>query len=196
MASVNFKLTGIQEAINTLKSYSDSLKEDVTNILIESKNNIETNAKINAPKNLGTLAQSINSGIEYSDNKITMYVGTPFKYGAYMEFGTGGKVDTRGYDDYASTFRGKGEGTMYEFIIALTEWVKLKGLAGTYSVKTHKRTGRKAKFNSQDNQVAWAIAISILKNGIRPHPFLLPAFESEEDNLRNNINKYLNNAKS
>lgn len=193
MASTyTFKFQGLDEVLHKLSEAKKTLKEDVTEILIDTSKNIETLAKQNAPKNLGTLAQSVNSGVEEVDGNVIMYVGTPFLYGAYMEFGTGGKVETRGYDDYASTFQGKKGGTMQEFIKALAAWVQKKGLAGTYSVKTRKRTGAKSKHSSQDDKVAWAIAISILKYGIRPHPWLLPAFESEIPNLTKKINDYTN----
>jgi len=192
MASVYFKLDGLQQAIDNLKNSSKTIKDDITNILNESAKNIETLAKQNAPRNLGTLSQSVNSGVEEKGLLVEMFVGTPFNYGAYMEFGTGGKVDTRGYDDYATTFQGKGGGTMKEFIEALTLWVERKGLAGTYSIKTRKRTGSASTQNDESRRLAWAIAISILKNGINPHPWLFPAFESEIPNLINNINKYVN----
>ena len=85
---------------------------------------------------------------------------------------------------------------MQEFIEALTLWVERKGIVGTYSIKTRKRTGKAAIQNTQNRQAAWAIAISILKNGLRPQPFLLPAFENEQLNFLNNIKTVLNNAKS
>lgn len=192
MASYSFKFDGLQDVLTNLKQAKETIKQDVKNILNESAFNIETLAKQNAPKNLGTLAQSVNSGVDEVDGNVIMYVGTPFDYGAYMEFGTGGKVDTRGYEDYASTFQGKGGGTMQEFIAALTMWVQRKGLAGTYSVSTRKRTGSKAKQGDENTKVAWAIAISILRNGINPHPWLMPAFESEIPNLSKNINQYAN----
>jgi hypothetical protein len=189
-SSYTFKFTGLQDTLKKLGDARKTLKEDVTQILNESAKNIETLAKQNAPKNMGTLAQSVNSGVEENEGNIIMYVGTPFYYGAFIEFGTGGKVSTRGYEDYASTFQGVQGGSMAEFIKALVMWVQKKGLAGTYSVKTRKRTGGKSKQQDENLKVAWAIAISILNRGLNPHPWLFPAFESEIPNLTKNIKNY------
>jgi hypothetical protein len=186
------KLDGIDSLINKYRSMKPNMVKDLTNILNESRLNIETSAKQNAPKDLGTLSQSINSGIETQGENLIMYVGTPFKYGAYMEFGTGGKVNTRGYDEYAQTFQGKGGGNMQEFIKALTIWVQRKGLVGTYSIKTQKRTGGKSIQADENKRAAWAIAMSILRNGVRSHPWLFPAVESEISNINKNLNNYFN----
>jgi len=64
-------------------------------------------------------------------------------------------------------------------IAPILDWVKKKGLAGTYSIKTKKRSGNKAARDSQDKSVAYAIRNSIGAKGTRPHPFLRPAFERE-----------------
>jgi len=45
------------------------------------------------------------------------------------------------------------------------------GLTGTYSVKTRRRTGNKLNQFAEDYSAAWPIAMSILKNGVSPHPF-------------------------
>jgi hypothetical protein len=50
---------------------------------------------------------------------------------------------------------------------ALVRWVHVKGLAGTYSVKTHRRQGGKAKVAQQDLQVAFMIARAIARKGIK-----------------------------
>ena len=192
MANINFNFKGISDALSDLRNTKQTFKNDVTNILIESAENITTFAKQKAPKDMGTLSQSVNNQVNITTDIYSFEVGTPFMYGAYMEFGTGGKVDTRGYDEYASEFKGKGGGTMNEFIAALTKWVQRKGLAGTYSVKTRKRTGNKAAQVDENKKLAWVIAMSILRKGVNPHPWLLPSFETELPNFNKNINAYLN----
>jgi hypothetical protein len=62
---------------------------------------------------------------------------------------------------------------------ALTLWVRRKGIGG-----------------GKDKSVAYAIAISILKKGMRPQPFLIPSFETEKPKMINNIKKAIENVKS
>ena len=77
-------------------------------------------------------------------------------------------------------------------IKALTLWVKRKGLAGTYSVKSRRRQGGSKLKQSQDEKLARFLAIKILKNGIRPQPFLIPAYEQEKPKLIEKLKKILN----
>jgi hypothetical protein len=62
---------------------------------------------------------------------------------------------------------------------ALTLWVRRKGIGG-----------------GNDKSIAYAIAISILKKGMRPQPFLIPSFETEKPKMINNIKKAIENVKS
>jgi Bacteriophage HK97-gp10, putative tail-component len=186
------KLDGMNALLDKYRAMKPKLVKDLTNILNESRLNIETKAKQNAPRDVGSLALSINGDVEIQGENLVMYVGTPFRYGAYIEFGTGGKVDTRGYDEYASTFQGKTSGTMAEFIQALMKWVQRKGIVGTYSIKTQKRTGKKSIQQDENKKAAWLIAMSILRKGLRAHPWLFPAVESEMPNLNKNLNNYFN----
>ncbi len=58
----------------------------------------------------------------------------------------------------------------------ITEWVIRKKIGATYNTKTKRRdrVGKQsAKTTSQAD--AYAIALHIVRNGIRPHPFLYPA---------------------
>ena len=81
-------------------------------------------------------------------------------------------------------------------MLALMDWVKRKGIAGTYSTKTQKRTGSRSARLGEDYDVAFAIMLKILKKGINPQPFLLPAYDAEKVNLVKKIKNALNNVKS
>lgn len=65
----------------------------------------------------------------------------------------------------------------------LYEWVKIKGLAGVYSVKTGKRLGNKAKQIDENRQMARAIWAKIRKSGTRAHPYFFPALERTRDDV-------------
>lgn len=194
MAGFALNLSGMDNLTRRLKNIQDDLTKGVALEISASTMKIERDAKRNAPVNIGTLKQSIHG--ESTLNGMTGKVIVDVPYGAYVEFGTGGKVKIpAGYEDFASQFKGKSGGSLEEFIKALTLWVKRKGLAGTYSVKSGKRLGSKSVRQSQDEKLARFLAIKILRNGIRPQPFLIPAYEEEKPKLFNRL-KTLLNAKS
>ena len=178
MAGFALNLSGMDSLTKRLKTIQDDLTRGVAEEISASAMKIERDAKRNAPVNLGTLRQSIHS--ESTLNGLTGKVIVDAKYGAYVEFGTGGKVSIpSGFEEFAMQFKGGSGGSLEEFIAALTLWVKRKGLAGTYSVKSGRRLGGKGVTQKQDEKLARFLAIKILKNGIRPQPFLIPAYESE-----------------
>jgi hypothetical protein len=148
---------------------------------------------------MGTLRNSIFLDFDYQKNKLTYKVGASASYAPYIEFGTGGSVKVSPeYANYALQFKGKraGSGTLDEFLLALMDWVKRKGISGTYSTKTKKRTGNKSNKLGEDFDVAFAIMLKILKKGINPQPFLLPAYDAEKANLVKKIKNALDNVKS
>jgi len=183
-------ISGIPRLERRLKEIEDSVSTDLANELSASSFTIEKKAKRNAPVNLGALRQSIHAT---SKDKLTHYVEVGASYGAYVEFGTGGKVSIpAGYEEYAATFKNNKGGKLEDMIQALTLWVKRKGLAGTYSVKSQRRLGGKAVKASQDEKLARFLAIKILKNGIRAQAYLIPAFEEEKPKLIERLKKILN----
>lgn len=99
-------------------------------------------------------------------------------YAAFVEFGTGSRVKVPAeWRDYAAQFKGlKLGGNIDDFLLSIIEWVRAKGLSGTYSAKTRRRTGGRIAQAEQDLDVAYPIFLSILRNGARPHPFLYPAY--------------------
>ena len=91
---------------------------------------------------------------------------------AYMEFGTKGNYrPVPGAEQIAARFRGKGEGSFKDMVRAIIEWVRRKGIAGRYSVKTRRRVESKANQQQENMSTAWPIIMSILKNGVKAHPY-------------------------
>lgn len=194
---ISFSINGIDQLSKRLKDMDQKVKDSLAMELRESALKIQKEAKRNAPVNMGTLRNSIYIDSDYQKNKLTYTVGASASYAPYIEFGTGGsvKVDPK-YTSYAATFKGKGSGgTLEEFMLALMDWVKKKGITGTYSVKTQRRTGSKASRYGEDYSVAFAIMMKILKKGINPQPFLLPAYEAEKVNLVKKIKQAIKDAK-
>lgn len=73
----------------------------------------------------------------------------------------------------------------------LIEWVKRKGIAGTYSIKTHKRTGGAKTGAAQDKAVAFAIQHKIAKEGTDAHPFMTNVFTRVKSKIRKEIGRAL-----
>jgi len=194
--SIYLKINGMDKLFNDLNKLSEKVKVQVAMEMNASALNIQSNAKKNAPVNFGGLRNSIQLVEELGGGKLIYTVGSKLSYAPYVEFGTGGKVTIpSGYDNFAQQFKGKQGGTFQQMLKALVEWVKRKGLVGTYSVKTQRRTGNKKTQSKQNESAAYAIAISILRKGLRPQPFLIPSYEQEIPKLKEKI-KNIVNAKS
>jgi HK97 gp10 family phage protein len=194
MAGFALNLTGLPNLMDRLKTIEDNLTKGVAEEISASTLKIERDAKRNAPVNLGTLRRSIHA--ESLLNGLTGKVIVDASYAPYVEFGTGGKVSVpSGYESFAMQYKGGKSGTYYDFLLAIIEWVKRKGITpkdSVYSVKTQRRIGSKSQKFDQDVRMAQSIAFSILKKGIRPQPFLIPAYEQEKPKLFNRLKKLLN----
>lgn len=104
-------------------------------------------------------------------SSLTYDVTSTAKHSPYVEFGTKRKFRAQPDVD-SSIYNGKGGGTMAQFIEAIKGWVKRKGIrAGTYSIKTRRRTGSKSKKASEDNALVMGIVFAILRNGVKARPF-------------------------
>lgn len=192
MAGIFFNVTEFDEAIIKLESLTQKLKNQIIDETNASALKIQSEAKKNAPANFGTLRGSIHLKEEGGIDKKVYIVGSDLSYAPYVEFGTGGKVNTQGYNEFANTFRGKTGGTFQDMLKALVLWVKRKGITGTYSIKTQRRTGSRKVQSKENDSAAYAIALSILRKGLRPQPYLIPAYETEVSLLKDRIKNIVN----
>lgn len=181
MAGITYNITNIDAAFKKMDKFSADVQKEVKNEIAASALKIQSDAKRAAPVNLGKLRQSIYMYEINEGAKFAYKVGTNESYAPYVEFGTGGKVSVTGnYASYASQFKQGRGGKFSDMIKALMQWVERKGLA----------SGKNAK------SMAYAIAISILRRGMRAQPFLLPAYEVEKSKLTSRLKNIINNVKS
>jgi len=124
----------------------------VTNSTAE---DIANQAKLRAPVDQGQLRQSIGkTTARVGYNVSFVFANTP--YAAFVEFGTGAKVAIpKGFEQMASEFRGKSGGNFDNFLDAIREWCGRKGI---------------------DPKLAYIIAVSILRKGLKPRPYLIPSY--------------------
>jgi HK97 gp10 family phage protein len=180
MPKLTFDITNLSDILKKLDTLENKIEQNVKDELNASALNIQTGAKRLAPVNFGQLRNSIYLKEQNVENGIIYTIGSSASYAPYVEFGTGGKVSIpKGFEELASGFKGKKAGTFKDMLEALTLWVKRKGIGG-----------------GKDKSIAYAIAISILKKGMRPQPFLIPAYEAEKPKMIKNILNAIKNVKS
>ena len=171
---LSIKLNGLDNLIATVEKTAKRAESETKVALTKFVKNTETEAKRLAPANEGRLRNSINGTVDGFTAKITVTAD----YAAYLEFGTrkfaARHVATlpQDWQSYAATFRGKGGGTFDQFIQDIMQWVRQKGIGGL-KTKSGRTSESKSSLDAMQ-QAAYAIALNILQNGIRPQPFLYP----------------------
>lgn len=185
MDGLVIKIEGLDRTLKKLEF--DNYKLKIQQSFDKFGINAAAEAKQFAPVDEGDLRSAI-----YSESvPMGVSVGCAVNYAAYLEFGT--RKFAAAYvaslpptwQAYAAEFKGKGGGDYFEFLNAILDWVIRKGIASRFSVKTQKKieinlekpsTGKVGKDDyDRLHDTAYAIALSILRKGIAPHPFLYPA---------------------
>lgn len=191
-----FDVKNINVVLNEIDKYNDKLKSSLKEEINKWAAEVVALAKQKAPVNNGKLRNAITADYA-TESELVAKVSVMVNYAAYVEFGTRGYASSyvsslpSDWQTYAAEFKGKGAGgTMDDFLLAIMDWVKDKGLAGTYSVKTQRRTGAKGGQQFEDAAVAYPIALAILRKGIRPQPYLYPAYVQASDDLLKRLKKY------
>lgn len=171
-------------------------KKSAFDMSAQAVRNIKSNDSIGASGGGGGLIGSQQT-VPFKDGKFDGWeVLNTAPYAAFVEFGTGSRANPPSeWRDYALTFKGKkGRGNVDDFLLSIVDWVRAKGLSGSYSVKTQRRTGNKNTQLEQDLEVAYPIFLSILRNGSRPHPFLYPAYVVTVPKLIKNVQQAVKEA--
>lgn len=175
MSGFTFEIKGADAAIKRTESLVKKARENAQLALNGFGLNVERDAKRFAPADEGHLRGSINS----KPGNLSVSVTVGVNYGAYLEFGTrkfaAKYVATlpQDWQTYAATFKGNAGGTMDEFIQNIMEWVRRKGIGADITAGGNVSSSKSSLEKQQ--QAAYWIALNILQNGVRPHPFLYPA---------------------
>jgi HK97 gp10 family phage protein len=186
---LSIKLNGLDNLIATVEKTAKRAESETKVALTKFAKNTETEAKRLAPANEGRLRNSVNGTVDGFTAKITVTAD----YAAYLEFGTrkfaARRVATlpQDWQSYAATFRGKGGGTFDQFIQDIMQWVRQKGIGGL-KTKSGRTSESKSSLDAMQ-QAAYAIALNILQNGIRPQPFVYPAVTKNTPVLEADIKK-------
>ena len=189
---MELQVKGIDALIRKMDKLASNVQKDVQAELNAWADATSTNAKSLVSANSsdeGALLRSISP--LYGDG--TASVVASAKYAAYIEFGTrkyaAAYVSTLPADwqTYAASFKGKAGGDYFEFLNAILDWVKRKGITARYSVKTKKRLRNSKADDDRLVDAAQAIALSILRNGIKPKPFMYPSVNKTLPTLKKKL---------
>jgi HK97 gp10 family phage protein len=180
----SFQVQGLDKLINVFNKLPATVQNELGAELKTTAAEIRDGAKKAAPADEARLRQSISTK---TISKTEFQVVAQTFYAGYLEFGTKTKVSVpAGLEEVAAQLKGpvSGQGNPFESILA---WVKRKQIAGTYSVKTRRRTGNKSTQDKQNRSVAFMIWRHIRKFGIKPHPFFFKQMGPAEQKLRQRI---------
>lgn len=156
---IKLEIKGVDALLSELKNYpekvqkmaSAELKAWADDVTRDAISNLQSSAS-----NTGALARSIRP--EYGENKASVTVNS--NYGAYVEFGTrkfatayvSGLPDE--WKQLAQGAKGPGGGNFDQFKASIMQWAKDRGI---------------------DEKQVFPIMRKILRDGVRPQPYLYPA---------------------
>ncbi len=161
--------------IGRVSNLDDRIYAPIWNAMAQSGELLEDQIKQNLTDNdsvaTGDLRASVSSSeVQVTEDAIFVEVGAGrgLPYARAVEYGT--KPHT---PPLSITEPGQ----------PLYEWVRIKQLAGIYSLRTGRRLGSKAKQIDENRQIARAILAKIRKFGTKPHPYFEPAIEQTGERI-------------
>lgn len=208
MAGVfTFKVDGVAALTQRMQLLTADLRSEVKAEIGFAADDLAARAKADAPADQGFLRNAVSTFSVDTEDSVSSEVVVQNEYAAFVEFGTGAKFQAEPeFEAYASQFRNQsGSGTFSDMVSAIAAWIGRKGIAGTYSsgvkkVKgggfalggaTGKRRGSRINQIAENYSIAYAIAVSILRDGLTPHPFLFKNFDVVQKNLIQNVKNVL-----
>jgi len=195
---MQIEVKGLDTLIKKFDTLSKKVQGEVQSALNSWADDTAANAKSLVAANSSDEGALLRSISPIYGNGSARVVATA-KYAAYIEFGTrkyaAAYVSTLPADwqAYAATFKGKAGGDYYDFLNAILDWVKRKGITARYSVKTKKRLRNSKADDERLVEAAQAIALSILRNGIQAKPFLYPSVNKTLPKLKKDLRSILKN---
>jgi hypothetical protein len=181
---------GLDKLQKRMQTASAKIRKEIGGELKDSANKINAKQIRLVPVDEGgtkqaTVVRKVN---DLSQELLASKHSTPF-----MEFGTKKKVRIPSeLQDYAKQFNLKGPNIGFDaFFLIILAWVRRKGIAGRYSTKTRRRIGGANQQLQEDFSAAWPIALSILRNGVNPHPFFFAPYFEERPKIVERVKKIL-----
>jgi HK97 gp10 family phage protein len=187
MTGFTLKVSGLDRLQKVFHQLPASARKELKAELKITASEVRDAAKKEAPADEARLKQSIS----FKENGALGFdVVAQTAYAGYLEFGTKSKaIIPAGLQDIASQLKGPnpGQGNPLE---AIQKWVKRKGIAGIYSVKTKKLSKSKASL-ANIKQVAFLIWRHIRKFGIKPQPYFFKQVPPAEQKLKTRLADFI-----
>jgi hypothetical protein len=178
MSEKIFQIEGLEEIVKLIgkaSNLNDQIYAPIWNAMGQAGKLLEDQIKQNLTDNDSIATGDLRGSVSSSDVQVTreaifveVGAGRGLPYARAVEYGT--KPHT---PPLSITEPGQ----------PLYEWVRIKQLAGTYSVRTGRRLGSKAKQIDENRQMARAIWAHIRKFGTKPHPYFAPAIEQTGERI-------------
>jgi len=109
--TTKFEILGLSQVLGKFDQIERQLIRETGDAVQETVLEVAYNAKRDAPVDLGTLRQSINT--EYSSTNLEGTISANAKHAPFIEFGTGGLVEVpEGFEEMAIGFKGSGKRTV------------------------------------------------------------------------------------
>lgn len=184
MIKINVDTTSISAKV---KQIEKQVAERIDKELLIFAENTVNEAKRLSPIDEGHLRGSI----AYNKRPLAVDIVVATNYAAFIEFGTRRFAAAYvaslppNWQAYAATFKGQGGGNMNDFVQRIMAWVLRKGI-GAIKTKSGNNSTSKSSLDAQQ-EAAYGIALHILRNGIKAHPFLFPAVQHQEIELRKRL---------
>lgn len=168
MAGSVIKIEGLEKTLARfdVKKYEPQIQQCFNKFGIR----VELAAKQAVPVDEGKLKGSIFQ----EPGRLSNTFGASANYASFQEFGTrkfaAAYISTLPADwqTFARQFKGGGgSGSFEDFVMSLVGWCKRHGIS---------------------EKAAYPIAIKILRNGMKPQPFLYPAFNTNKKKLLEDLN--------
>lgn len=194
MASgVLVKVEGLGKVLKKIGSIPRNVAEKTDEVMLKTSSGFVERAVNAAPVDQGILRQ----GISYQRLAEMEYeiVSSAFQ-SPFIEWGTRTRMKVPADQTaYAQQFAGRtGGGDYYDFLNAILDWVKRKGIASRFSVKTRRVQKHTKADDERLIETAQAIANSIIRHGIHPHPFFFPQLPLAQEQLKKGVAEAVKNA--
>lgn len=190
MGTFKFEIKGLVQLEKRLKAVPAKIKKEVGAEIQDGGRRINAKQLRLVPVDEGGLKQA---NVVKKVSELQIDLTNSKHYTPFMEFGTKRRARIPAeLTSYAAQFKQTGPNIGFDaFLKIITAWVRRKGIAGRYSTKTRRRLGSATSKQSEDEQAAYPIALSILRHGVKPHPFFFQSFFDEKESIIKNVEKVL-----
>lgn len=171
MSTFDINITGAKELQNRLNNLSGKLETRIGFELEDGARAIAAEAKQRANTGAADTGFMSNKISSYKQDILHYPVVSPAIYSAYVEFGTRSQVSVPAeLSEFAAQYMGSAGASSLGAKEAIYAWCKRKGI---------------------DEKAWYAIFISIMVKGAKPHPFFFPAVNRIKPIIINKVKKVL-----